>query len=322
MQDDEVVHELEVHTDGAASLNDVWPKAVRSAGWCAVFLAHTPKFAALVGAMYGPAVCDPERHAVVGVSRLSSNAARLAALMFAARGICVAMQLKKEEQAKKVLPVLDASFVCDNMYALGSCSADEGCDQPRPGTAARRWSWDSRSVLSNRDRHVRAHSGNEIADVGAELGRRLHCTSLSRLREDRSAKNEGVPFSLYDALWWSDQLSKPDPLMDQGVARPVAHCWSSLVGAERRLGQCSHPFSCDRPSLEVQMHFERKKMHMRCCGFAGDVARAIRFFVFVVIFTWSPRLPCLGREGWKFGSGIVCVMPVIFLFCTPRREFL
>ena len=35
-----------------------------------------------------------------------------------------------------------------------------------------------------------------------------------------------------------------------------------------------------------------KKGH-RCCGFARDVAHAVRFFVFVVVFTWSPRLPCL-----------------------------
>ena len=39
-QDHETVHELEVHTDGAASLTEVWPRAVRSAGWCAVFLTH------------------------------------------------------------------------------------------------------------------------------------------------------------------------------------------------------------------------------------------------------------------------------------------
>ena len=29
----------------------------------------------------------------------------------------------------------------------------------------------------------------------------------------------------------------------------------------------------------------------------------------------------VGREGWKFGSGIVFVMLVIFLFLTPRQEF-
>ena len=83
--------------------------------------------------MYGPVVCDPKSHAFVGVSRLS-NAAELAALMFAVREICVAMQLEKEEQGKEVLPVPDASFVSDNMCALGGHAVpDEGCDQPRPG---------------------------------------------------------------------------------------------------------------------------------------------------------------------------------------------
>ena len=77
------MHELEVHTDGAASLTDVWPSAVRSAGWCAVFLTHTARGVALVGAMYGPVICDPESHAFVEVSRLSLNAAELTALMFA-----------------------------------------------------------------------------------------------------------------------------------------------------------------------------------------------------------------------------------------------
>ena len=40
--------------------------------------------------------------------------------------------------------------------------------------------------------------------------------------------------------------------------------------------------------------------------------------VFVVGFTWPPRLPCLGRVGWTFGSRSVCVMLAIFLFCTPH----
>ena len=101
---------------------------------------------------------------------------------------------------------------------------------------ARRWSWASRSVLSTKYRHVRAHSGvpgNEFADVGAELGWRMRCTILSWLREDLSAKNEGVPFCLHDALWWSDQLGKPDPLVDREVARPVANCGLELsVGSE------------------------------------------------------------------------------------------
>ena len=63
--------------------------------------------------MYGPVVCDPESHAFVGVSLLSSNAAELHALMFAVGGISVAVQLEKE-----VLPRLDASSVNNNRYHL------------------------------------------------------------------------------------------------------------------------------------------------------------------------------------------------------------
>ena len=74
-QHDGVLHELEVHTDGRASLDDVWLEAVRSAGG-AVVLACTTHGTALVGAVYG-LVCDPESHTFVGVSRLSSNAADL-----------------------------------------------------------------------------------------------------------------------------------------------------------------------------------------------------------------------------------------------------
>ena len=61
--------------------------------------------------------------------------------------------------------------------------------------------------------HVRAHTGvagNEFADVGAELGRRLQCTSLAWLWTGVSAMGEAVAISLYDALWWTDQLAKPD----------------------------------------------------------------------------------------------------------------
>ena len=110
--------------------------------------------------MHGLVVCDPGSHAFVGVSRLSSNAAELTALMIAVREICVAMQLEKEEQGKEVLPVLDAPFVSDNMYALGVMQF-----QTRAATnhgqekLARRWSWASRAVLLNKYRHVRAHSG-------------------------------------------------------------------------------------------------------------------------------------------------------------------
>ena len=86
-------------------------------------------------------------------------------------------------------------------------------------------------MLPNRYRHVRAHTGvagNEFADMGAELGRGLHCTSLSWLWEGHSLKKEGVPFSLYNALWWTEQLGKPDPLTDRDGVRPLANCGLEL----------------------------------------------------------------------------------------------
>ena len=83
---------------------------------------------------------------------------------------------------------------------------------------------------------MRAHTwveGNEFADLGAELGRRLHCTRLLWFWEGLSLKEEAFLFSLYDALWWTDQLGKPDPL---------------TAGAQRGLGPCSHSVSYDRPA--------------------------------------------------------------------------
>ena len=96
-------------------------------------------------------VCDPECHPFVGVSRLSSNAAELNALVFAVRGISVAVQLEKE-----VLPRLDASFVSDNRYALGIMqSHTRAVTNHAQAQLARQWSWAARAVLPNRYRHGR-----------------------------------------------------------------------------------------------------------------------------------------------------------------------
>ena len=252
-----------------------------------------------MGAMYGPVVCDPESHAFVGVSRLSSNAAELTALMFAVRGICVAMQLEKEEQGKEVLPVLDASFVSDNMYALGVMQFQtRAATNHGQAQLARRWSWASRAALSNKYRHVRAHPGvlgNEFADVGAELGRWLRCTSLSWLREDLPAKNEGIPFSSYDALWWSDQLSKPDPLMDRGVDLRVTNCGLELCVGSANVRTLS-PGTDDLVVHSVRGRvladaFSKKSTSM--LWVCRRRARAIQLAVFVVVVTWSRRPPCL-----------------------------
>ena len=86
------------------------------------------------------------------------------------RGISVAVQLEKE-----VLPRLDASL-SDSRYALGIMQFQtRAVTNHVQAHLARQWSWAARAVLPNRYRYV-----------GAELGRRLHCTSLSRLWEGHS----------------------------------------------------------------------------------------------------------------------------------------
>ena len=72
-------------------------------------------------------------------------------------------------------------------------------------------------------------AGNEFADVGAELGRRLQCTSLSWLWTGVSARREAVAISLYDALWWTNQLAKPDLMTERDDTRPAV---------ERKLELC------------------------------------------------------------------------------------
>ena len=135
--------------------------------------------------------------------------------------------------------------------------------------------------------------------MGTELGRRLHCTSLSWLRQDLSEKNEGVLFSLYDALWWSNQLSQPSPLMGRGVALPVTYC-----GLELSVGSANvRTLSPATDELEVHSvrrwvlaeAFSKKKKKHRCCRFARDVHAQFDFPCLLWVFTWSPWLSCLGR---------------------------
>ena len=154
LNDEEPVHGPEIFTDGAASLNGVWPRAARSAGWCAVFLSQTAQGVALVGVIHGPVVCDPGSHAYVGVSRLSSNAAELNALMLAVRGISVALQLEES-----VVPRLDTSFVSDNKYALGIMQFEtRAVANHAQAQLARQWSWDAKNFFAENYIHVRANS--------------------------------------------------------------------------------------------------------------------------------------------------------------------
>ena len=67
----------------------------------------------------------------------------------------------------------------------------------------------------------------------------------------------------------------------------------------------------------LRMHFQKSTSTLCVCK---RRARPIRFFVLVVGFTWSSRLPCLRREGRKFGFESVCVMLATFfvLHATAR----
>ena len=97
---------------------------------------------------------------------------------------------------------------------------------------ARQWSRAAKNQVAAKYMHVHAPTGvagNEFADVGAELSRRLQCTSLPWLRTSVSAREEAVAITLYDALWWTDQLAKPDPMTERDGTRP---------SVERKLELC------------------------------------------------------------------------------------
>ena len=185
MKDEEAVHRLEIFTDGAASLHDVWPRTVQSAGWCAVFLSQTVQGVALVGVMYGPVVCDPGSHAYVGVSRLSSNAAEINALMLAVRVGSVVLQL-----VELGVPWLDTSFVSDNKYALAIMQFEtRAVANHAQGQMTLQWSWAAKNEFAAKYMHVRAHTGvagNEFADVGAELNWADGCSARAFLGHGRA----------------------------------------------------------------------------------------------------------------------------------------
>ena len=67
-------------------------------------------------------------------------------------------------------------------------------------------------------------AGNELADVGVELGQRPLCTRHSWLWVGYSIRKARLEFCLYDALWWTDQLGMPDPLTDREDAGPSTSC--------------------------------------------------------------------------------------------------
>ena len=103
--------------------------------------------------MYGPVVCDPGSHAYVGVSRLSSIAVELDALMLAVRGVSVALQLQELG-----VPWLDTSFVSDNRYALGIMQFEtRAVANHAQAQVAWQWCWAAKNEFAAK-MHVRAHT--------------------------------------------------------------------------------------------------------------------------------------------------------------------
>ena len=67
-------------------------------------------------------------------------------------------------------------------------------------------------------------------------------------------KREGVVISLYDALWWTDQLAKPDPLVERDGTRPS--CERSL---ELNLGS-TNARTLSPATDEPEMHSVRRRV--------------------------------------------------------------
>ena len=87
--DEEVVRELVVFTDGAATMAKPWPRKVVSAGWSAISLCPARGAGleggsyAWLGALYGPVDTDPDGDGHMGAMRPSSPTAELTAMMAA-----------------------------------------------------------------------------------------------------------------------------------------------------------------------------------------------------------------------------------------------
>ena len=224
MKDEEPVHSLEIFTDGAASLNDVWSRAVLSSGWCAVFLSQTAQGVALVGAMYGPVVCDPGSHAHVGVSRLSSSAAELNTLMLAVRGVSVALQL--EELG---VPWLNTSFVSVGIMQFETRAVANHAQ----AQMARQWSWAAKNEFAAKYMHVRAQELRAMNSQTWVPNSADGCSAREFLGYGRAflQGEEAVAISLYDALWWTDQLAKPDPMTERDIRPSVERKLEVCVGS-------------------------------------------------------------------------------------------
>ena len=83
--------------------------------------------------------------------------------------------------------------------------------------------------------------------------------------------------------------------MDHGCgARKLAHCELELSVGSANVRTLSPATD------ELEVHSVRTRVQLML-WVRRRRTRAIRLSVFVVVFTWSPRLPCLGREVGNLG---------------------
>ena len=75
---------------------------------------------------------------------------------------------------------------------------------------------------------------------------------------------EAVAISLYDALWWTDQLAKPDPMTERDGTRPSVE---RKLEPLRGLSQCAHSFSLRRTSQKCRVWIKKLRTDERAVTF-------------------------------------------------------
>ena len=72
--------------------------------------------------------------------------------------------------------------------------------------------------------------------------------------DERFCKEEAVPITLYDALWWTDQRAKPDPMTERDGTRP---------SVDRKLELCvgsANVRTLSPATDEPEVHSVRRKL--------------------------------------------------------------
>ena len=235
--------------------------------------------------------CGAQRrveHSPFGVSRLSPNVPELNALMFAVRVISVAVQLEKEVFGRLIR---QRQQVRSGDHAV----PDVGPDQPRPGTAGMAVELGCEGRASEKVQAC-ACGGQRNCRRGCRVGPRVCHGSgraiLRRRRESRSPstmltsgriclvgltrRRVKTEFGLWTIVGWSSALARP--------------MFALFLLRQTSLKYIPFVEGC------LPMHFAKSTSMF---WVYKRRARAVPFLgVCVVVLTWSPRLPCLGREGW------------------------